>query len=76
METNSCVFPNEKRFYDTSQIEHLQLESLQMPPTASYDIQEGVRHGVEEEEKDSMSGVGDGCAIKEVAKSVAVLNCL
>lgn len=69
------VFPNEKQFYDTSQIEHLQLESLQMPPTASYDIQEGVRHGVEEEEKDSMSGVGDGCAIKEVAKSVAVLNC-
>lgn len=67
------VFPDEKQFYDTSQIEHAQLQSLQMPPAASYNIQEDVRHGVEEE--DSKSGMGVGSEIKEVVKTVAALNC-
>jgi len=60
------LFPDEKRFYDTSQMEHAQMQSLQMPSAASYNIQEDVRHGFQEE--DSNSGMG-------VVKTVAALNC-
>lgn len=67
------VFPDEKQFYDTSQIDYTQLQSLQMPPAASYNVQEDVRHRVEEE--DSKSGVGAGSEIKQVVKTVAALNC-
>ena len=68
------VFPDEQQFYDTSQIDYTQLQSLQMPPAALYtDIKEDVRHGVEEE--DSKSGVGVGSEIKQVIKTVAALNC-
>ena len=67
------VFPDEKQFYDTSQIDYTQLQSLQMPPAASYNIQEDVRHGVEVE--GSKSGVGVGSEIKQGVKTVAALNC-
>ena len=68
------VFPDERQFYDTSRIDYTQLQSLQMPPAASYtDIQEYVHHGVEEE--DSKSGAGVRSEIKQVIKTVAAFNC-
>lgn len=67
------VFPDEKQFNDTSQIDYSQLQSLQMPPAASYNVQEDVRHGVAEE--DSKSGVRVGSEIKQMVKIVAALNC-
>lgn len=68
------LFPDEKQLYDTSQIEHTQLQSLQMPPAASHNIQENV-HGAEGEEEETKSGVGVGSEIKKVVKTVAALNC-
>ena len=69
------VFPDEKQFYDTSQVEHTQLQSLQMSSSASYDIQKDICRGVEEEEADLKSGMGVGSEIDEVVKKVATLNC-
>lgn len=74
------VFPDETHLYDTSQIEHTELQTLQVPSSDSYSYNiHGNVSGTEREEAvlDIITSRVDvaGSTMKEVVKTIATLNC-
>ncbi len=70
------VFQDEKQLYDdTSQIEHVQVQNLQMPLSDSYNIHGDVIRTEEEVEDLNITNSRVGSKVKKVVQTVATLNC-